>query len=222
MHSNRPSLTGLSNWTRNLMFVGLALFAPGLAGATTVTASASSFTGDPLSVSLTIDDAATPGDLVITLSVDRGYVADLRGFFAHIADESLLAGLSVSGRAVTDGQFAANAVIDLGHGANLYGGGTPCPCDLGVEIGFEGIGHGDDHQQVTFTLSHATANLTVDLFAGQSFGVRATSVGTSTGRECAGRDGSSKLIGVVPEPSTAVLALLGLSGLALTRPSKRA
>lgn len=211
-------LARIASWIGSLILVGLALIVPDLASATTVTAQAFPFTGDPLSVTVSIDDAASPGDLVITLSVAPGYQADLRGFFAHIADETLLAGLSVAGAAVTDSAFSANAVIDLGQGANVQGGGTPCPCDLGVEIGGPGIGQGDDFQVVTFTLSHSTANLTVDLLAGQSIGVRATSVGGESGD----RNGSSKLVTVVPEPSTAILSLLGLAGLALKRPSKGA
>ena len=84
-----------------------------------MTTQATPFTGDPLSVTLSIDDAASPGDLVITLSVDPGYRADLRGFVAHIADESLLAGLSVVGPNVTGSAFSANSVIDLGHSLGL-------------------------------------------------------------------------------------------------------
>ena len=105
-----------------------------------------------------------------------------------------------------------------GGGSNLQGGGSPCPCDLGIEIGSPGLGHGDDYQSVTFTLSHASLDLDVSLFQGQSFGVRATSVGDVDGS----REGSSKLIGVVPEPSTALLALLGLSGLASIGRPRRA
>ncbi len=218
MNTQIRAFARVAKWIGSLLLIGPALFVPEIVSATTVTAQASPFTGDPLSVTLSIDDAASPGDLVITLSVDSGYRADLRGFVAHIADESLLAGLSVAGPSVTGSVFSANAVIDLGQGANLQGGGTPCPCDLGVEIGAPGIGHGDDFPVVTFTLSHTTANLTVDLLAGQFIGVRATSVGGDSGS----RNGSSKLVAVVPEPSTAVLMLLGLAGLTLTRPSKAA
>ena len=216
MNSQIRILTRGATWIRSLLLVGPALLVPDLASATTVTTHASPFTGDPLSVTVSIDDAASPGDLVITLSVDPGFQADLRGFFSQISDERLLAGLSVAGPNVTGSVFSANAVIDLGQGANLQGEGTPCPCDLGIEIGAPGIGHGDDFHAVTFTLSHATANLTVDLLAGQYIGVRATSVGGDSGD----REGSSKLVAVVPEPSSAILSLLGLAGLALIRPSK--
>jgi len=189
----------------------IALVALPLAGSAAILeATSSSFTGSALSVSIVIDDEADPGNLVITLEVEtEDPTGDLRGFFAQVSDESLLSGLSVTSAAITDSVFDANAVINLGGGNNLNGGGTPCPCDLGLEIGSPGIGS-DDIQQVTFTLSHLTESLTVDLFDGEMFGVRATSVGSPNGS----RNGSSKLAGVVPEPSTALLMGLGLAGLA--------
>ncbi|MCR9094281.1 MAG: PEP-CTERM sorting domain-containing protein [bacterium] len=194
-----------------LATIGLLLSAGGVSAAV-IEATASSFTGDPLSVSVTIDDEADAGSLVITLSVDESEsTADLRGFFAHVADESLLAGLSVSGASVGSATFAANDVINLRRGNNLNGGGSLCPCDLGLEIGSPGIGS-DDIQSVTFTLSHATESLSTSFLSGQAFGVRATSVGTDGSRE-----GSSKLVGVVPEPSTSLLLLMGLAGLAGSR-----
>jgi hypothetical protein len=199
--------------------VSLVCLVPGLAAAATSFASASSFTGDPLTVSVEIDDAVDPGNLVITLEIDdEDRMGDLRGFFAEVTDESLLSGLSVSGDEVTGSRFEADSVINLGGGSNLNGGGSPCPCDLGVEIGDPGMGRGDDYQSVTLTLSHVSESLSLDLFADQYFGVRVTSVGG--GDE--GREGSSKLIGVVPEPSTTVLMLLGLGGLAASRPTTRA
>lgn len=204
----RPALLGIA------LLLGLL---PGLAGAATIEATATAFTGDPISVGVTIDDGVEAGHLVITLEVEDGAAGDLRGFFANVADESLLAGLSVSGDHVTGSVFAADAVINLGQGSNLNGGGTPCPCDLGVEIGAPGIGGGDDHPAVVFTLSHADVDLDVGLFADQLFGVRVTSVGDLDGA----RGGSSKLAGVVPEPSTSLLMLLGLAGLSSVRPASR-
>jgi hypothetical protein len=197
----------------------LAVFAavPGLANATTISATATPFTGASLSVMVTIDDSSDPGNLVITLEIDEGgNIGDLRGFFADVSDASLLSGLSVSGPEVTSSTFDENDVINLGHGSNLNGGGTPCPCDLGVEIGDPGIGQGDDFQKVTFVLSHVSEDLDLSLFEEQAFGIRVTSVGSAGGS----REGSSKLEGtfpVVPEPSTAILMLLGLTGLSVVR-----
>lgn len=192
--------------------VGL-LALPSAAGAATITGSASPFTGSSLSASVEIDDAADPGNLVITLSVDDGgNIGDLRGIFFQVSDESLLDGLSVSGDEVTSSAFSADNVINLGEGSNLNGGGSPCFCDIGIEFGSPGIGK-DDIQSVTFTLSHDSESLDISLFEDQDFGVRATSVGDAGGS----RNHSSKLIGVVPEPSTAILMLLGLAGLAGVR-----
>ena len=193
--------------------LGVLWGVPPPAGATTVSASASTFTGSSLSALVEIDDAADPGNLVISLSVeDGGNIGDLRGLFFHVADESLLAGLEALGSEVTSSAFSANNVINLGQGTNLIGGGTPCFCDIGIEFGSPGIGE-DDLQSITFTLSHVSQTLDVSLLADQAFGVRATSVGDATGS----RELSSKLVGVIPEPSTALLIGLGLVGLGTVR-----
>jgi len=197
------------------LFLAVFSAVPGLANAATIDATATTFTGTSLSVTVTIDDSSDPGNLVITLEIDEGgNTGDLRGFFANVSDDSLLSGLSVSGPEVTSSIFDENNVINLGHGSNLNGGGTPCPCDLGVEIGDPGIGQGDDFQKVTFVLSHLSEDLDLSLFEEQAFGIRATSVGSASGS----REGSSKLKGtfpVVPEPSTAILMLFGLTGLSV-------
>ena len=208
--SSRTRLIGAA--ITGLFLAGLVAL-PGLASATQISATATTFSGASLAVTATIDDASDPGNLVITLVVEAGgKTGDLRGFFADITDDSLLPGLSVSGPEVTSSLFDANNVIDFGHGNNLRGGGTPCPCDFGVEIGNPGIGKGDDFQSVTFVLSHVSKDLDISIFEEQTFGVRATSVGPAKGS----RNASSKLKGkfpVVPEPSTAILMLLGLTGL---------
>jgi hypothetical protein len=202
------------------LFLAVFSAVPGLANAATIDATATTFTGASLSVTVTIDDSSDPGNLVITLEIDEGgNIGDLRGFFADVSDASLLSGLSVSGPEVTSSIFDENNVINLGHGSNLNGGGTPCPCDLGVEIGDPGIGQGDDFQKVTFVLSHVSQDLDLSLFEEQAFGIRVTSVGSASGS----RAGSSKLEGtfpVVPEPATAILMLLGLSGLSVVGPRR--
>ena len=216
-------MSGRSHWFHVVLglIAALGVTAAHSATATILQTTASTFTGTPLKVSLQVDDAAVPGDLVITLQVagPGSTVADLRGFFVHVSNESLLSGLSVTGPNVTSTTFLANAVTSAGSSNNMHGVSSASPFDIGVQLGTPGIGS-DDLRTVTFTLSHATESLDVSFLAGQGFGVRATSVGTG---RC--RNGSSKLVGVVPvvpEPGTALLIGLGLAGLAgsRSRPSR--
>lgn len=167
------------------------------------------FTGDDSQVLVTLDDsAAGAGNIQITVEVSEG-VADIRGLLFDLTDDVPLAGLMVAGDDVTSSQFGD--VINLGHGANLNGGGSPCPCDVGVEIGRPGLrGGGDDFQSTTIVLMHEVLALDLSSFDAQAFGVRLTSVGDDADH----RDGSAKLGGIVPEPSTAMLLALGLAGLA--------
>ena len=174
----------LSSSRRNALFalVAALFLAAGAASATIVQATATSYTGGPLEVTLQADDAAIPGDLVITLAISGpgATIGDLRGFFLHVVDESLVSGLSVSGPDVTGSAFIANAVSNVTSGKYFNGIKMPCPCDLGVEFGTPGIGQ-DDLQQVTFTLSHATAALDVSFLANQQFGLFVTNVGRYSG-----------------------------------------
>ncbi|WP_285675123.1 hypothetical protein, partial [Paralimibaculum aggregatum] len=139
----------------------------------------------------TISEAG--GDLLVHLEVleDGGDIGDLRGFFLDIGDESLLSGMSVSGDDITKVKIEANAVTDLGKGNNVNGevaNGTG-PFDLGVSIGTQGIGK-DDIRQTTFTITHDTVDLSLDLISGD-LAVRTTSVGPAGGS----REGSLKLTG---------------------------
>ena len=125
-----------------------------------------------------------------------------------------------------------NDVINLGGGNNLNGGGTPCPCDFGIDIGMPGIGGGDDFQSATFEIYHMDGDDLMTEFVGQAIGVRVTSVGLPG----SSRNGSSKLSGEIPPPdggppdppsetvpAPAPLALLGIGllGAALTRSRRR-
>ncbi len=191
--------------------VALLSSTPGLAA--TLSFTLDPFTGDDSEARVTLDDAAAgAGNIQISVEVTTG-VADIRGILFDLADDSLLAGLVVSGGDVTDVAFGS--VIDLGNGANLRGGGTPCPCDVGVEIGRPGLrGGSDDFQSTTIVLTHETLGLDLSIFDAQQFGLRLTSVGPDEDH----RGGSAKLGGVVPEPSTGLL--LGLGLLALARRSR--
>jgi hypothetical protein len=194
-------------------FLSITFVTP--AGATVVETTATSYAGPEVAMTLRADDAAVPGSLVITLTVagPGATLADLRGFFLHVADESLVSGLSVVGDAVTGSLFLANGVSRVENGKYFNAIKQPCPCDLGVELGTPGI-RTDDLQTVTFTLSHATAALDVSLLIDQQFGAFLGNVGPAGDREH-----GSKVIGLipVPEPGPALLLGLGLAGIASVR-----
>ncbi len=196
--------------------VAALLLLPSFASATIVTAQATPFTGEAVTATLTLDDESQAGNLVITLEIDAGALTgDLRSFYAQIADESLLAGLSVSGADVNSSAFSANSVSNLGNGTRVGTINEACSgggCDFGVEIGVLGF-RSPVIQSLTFVLSHISEDLTVALFADQSFALRINDIGPVSGD--AVQNSYSKLTGlvVVPEPSTAILMLLGLAGL---------
>ncbi len=177
------------------------------AAANGITISLDPFTGDDVTLELTLDAGAEDGTISGRFEVTEG-VADLRGLFLNIADTSLLDGLVIEGDEVTG--LAFGAVSNMKQGNNVNGGGSPCPCDIGITFGSPGIGK-DDLSVVEFVISHGDVDLDLSLFQDQYVGGRATSVGSDDDD----RDGSSKLIGVVPEPGTALLlgtgaVLLGL------------
>jgi hypothetical protein len=192
-----------------LVCFALALAMPATAASLSVIVT--EFTGADASVRVTFDDAAGgPGNLQITLEVlPSPSIGDLRGLFLNITDDALLPGLDVSGAHVTG--FAVGNVWQVGGGNNLNGGpASPCPCDIGIELGSPGVS-GDDLQTVLLVLSHTSEALDLSLLAQQQIGVRLTSVGVPD----SSRNDSSKLTAVVPEPATALLVAAGLTGLGL-------
>ena len=219
----------MKNWceVKKFLFVGtFFLCAMGVNSNRVVSAAVMTFDIDQkltaesadVTVQVTLDDETVPGSIKVTLDV-LDPLADIRGFFLHVADESLLSGMSVDGDDVTDWEFAANSVINLGGGANLSGGGPASagPFDVGVQIGTPGIGK-DDIGMTMFTLSHDEELLDVGLILDEFIGIRLTSVGPEGNRE-----GSSKLQGQIPPspnpniPEPASVVWLGGLGLFVLR-----
>jgi VCBS repeat-containing protein len=151
--------------------------------------------GEPAARITVQEDGAGGLEFTVAVDSDSGYIGDLRGLFFQVSDEALLGGLTVSGADVTDSDAAADAVSDLGNGANVNGGNHG-PFDVGVEIGTPGMS-GDDIQTTTFFLSHDSVDLTLDMIAGQDFAVRMTSVGATSDGD-GGREDSLKLVGTAP------------------------
>ena len=146
----------------------------------------------PNGLTAEVDVTEVNGELVFNVSVleEGGDIGDLRGLFFDVSDESILSGLMVSGDDVTGSKFSANRVYNLKHGANIKGSvlNEYGKFDGGVKIGTSGIGK-DDIRSTTFTLTHLTESLSLDLLNMQDMGLRLTSVGSEGGY----RDGSLKL-----------------------------
>jgi len=176
------------------------------AGANSSTTVLRPFTGSNIEAELVLSesDDGIRGRLEVTVGV-----GDLRGLFLNVNDTDVLTGIWVSGDDVS--QFQTGQVIDLGRGSNVNGGGTPCPCDIGIEFGTPGIGK-DDVQVTEFLISSDLDPLSLSLFSGLFAAARVTSVAEDMD---GWREGSAKLVGIVPEPTTALLVSLGLAGLGI-------
>ncbi|MBD2561625.1 MULTISPECIES: hypothetical protein [Nostoc] len=213
--------------------ISSSAFAP--ANAASMNFTINDFTGADTQVKFTLDDAiAGSGKVqfkVDYLSTGTNTIADIRGVFFNIFDDSLLSGLQVVGTDVTASKFGTAGTVDSvgSSNNNLNGNGNQHNYfDAGIEIGQEGISKGKgDIQSTTFTLSHNSIALTLAQFSQQNFGVRLMSVGSGNNRE-----DSSKLKGQapyytppppppqkVPEPAT--VSALGLFALGALRVAKK-
>jgi len=212
----RPRCRGFGTWVLALggVLAGVLVAAPALASR--IETILEPFTGSSSSVLVALEDDPSSGQILLSVEVIEG-VADIRGVFFDMANDSLLADLEVTGDWVTSFD-ASGGIIKEGGGNNLNGGGSPCPCDVGVQIGTSGIGR-DEIRSTSFVLSHPDMPLSLSLFLEQPIGVRLTSVGVDEYH----RGGSSKLGGLlpVPEPHTGLLLAAGLIGLAFSGSRRR-
>ncbi|MCC5652241.1 hypothetical protein LC609_20935 [Nostoc sp. XA013] len=213
--------------------ISSSAFAP--ANAASMNFTINDFTGADTQVKFTLDDAIEgPGKVqfkVDYLSTGNNKIADIRGVFFNILDDSLLSGLQVVGTDVTAKKFGPAGTVDSvgDSNNNLNGNGKETNFfDAGVQIGQEGIGQGKgDIQSTIFTLSHSSQALTLTQFSQQNFGVRLMSVGSGTKRE-----ESSKLKGQAPYytppkpptqkvPEHTTVAALGLFALGALKVAKK-
>ena len=186
-------------------------FAAVTSSAASITANLLSFGSDPASVTITLDDAATPGFLTISGASGPDPIADLRGLFlevdANLSGFNLITDVIDPAGIITDRAFNTTS---LPGGNNVEGeivnqGFAP---DLAFGFGTPGIGSDDIN---SFTIQLAGL-LVQDV---QGVAVRATSVGSPGGP----REGSDKLFLVVPAPQAIpeplAVSTLGLGLLAL-------
>lgn len=150
-----------------------------------------------VNVSVTITENID-GTLTFDLQVlgDTGTIGDLNAIYFDLHDDSLTEGLSVEGSDVTGSAFKVDGVTKVDSFTNMNGEVVKelGKFDGGVQIGTSGMAE-DDIQSTSFTLSHATAELSLTDFSLQDFGIRLTSVGEIDGA----RDGSLKLGDTAPE-----------------------
>ncbi|MGM3307360.1 choice-of-anchor I domain-containing protein [Anabaena sp. WFMT] len=164
----------------------MLVFAPdstNSAALSTFTFAVEDFTGNDGRVLITLKQVGADVELTATVD-DTVNPGDIAGIFFHLEDETLISNLNISGSDIKDIETGSDSVINV-NGINLNG--RPSinlgPYDVGIQIGEKG---GQDFvSSTTLTIS----NVTLDQFAGQSFGVRLQSVGASG-------SGSSKLQGI--------------------------
>lgn len=209
-----------------LSTIGAVIALATAASAATISAPLTSTYGPTLTGSITIDDGADPGNLVITATVNASK-GDVRGVLAQIADESLLDGLSIVGASNRAVRFDEDNVGKSGKSKGLGRSGTACPCDFGIRFSAK------TGTTVTFTLTHETQDLTIALFYGQDFAVQASGLrienevsrggkGYSRGHGIRHALLEGRIPNPIPEPSTALLMALGLGGLSYASRARKA
>lgn len=202
-----------------LLVVGMS---PDPAAAATATATATGSDGDDtFSALLTIDDAITPGSLVLSISVqgDDSKIK-IKGFASGLANSLASNALSVVGDSVKRSFFNmpedADGPRPIDPSCNT--------CDLVVL--FRKPERNATDRSVGFTLSHATQALELGAFANQDIAVLLqvkgayNTRGAQLGfffrdRKMMILEGEIGDITPIPEPSMTILIGLGLAGLSI-------
>ena len=171
---------------------------------------------------ITVTETADGGLLFEVEALGGAVVGDLRAMFFDLSGLSADGDLSITGGDVTAQAFGQGSVSSVGGDANVNGAVVQQfgRFDAGVAFGTPGAGR-DDIRSTSFTLSHETERLTLDMLSGADFGLRYTSVGPERGNRSGGAKigGSAPVIGgsdelEVVENGTATLNLLANDGLA--------
>ena len=149
----------------------------------------------PATITITELDDGTLQFTITNTGDGDNMIADIRGMYFDVADDSLLGTLSAIGGDVT-GLEQDGDVENMGYGLTSSGVGS---YEVGISLGTQGISN-DDLQTTTFTLSSSLRGLTLDDLSLENFFVRQQSVGEEGG----GREGSDKLNGVSPYPVNAI------------------
>ncbi len=220
-----------------LLSAGLALGSSifSSANAASLSFSPTLSTGDPIGIGITLDDGITAGKVRATVEVTSG-LGDLSGVYFDLLNNSLLGDLtfeevSFEGASGSPSDFISKIEQDgnvggLGNGVNMNGGSGQSVFEVGLRVGASGGrnsgGTPDDYQKIVFDIGHTTNSLYLSDFSAENWGVRVKSVGDN-------RNGSSKLVGTVPNqptpskevPEPASLLGLGLIGGAMAVSRRR-
>ncbi|MCP4906528.1 MAG: PEP-CTERM sorting domain-containing protein [bacterium] len=163
-----------------------------------------------LEASLTIDDMLEPGSLSVTISLISMFEAtgDVRGYIMNFSDGDLFPLLGATGADVYASHFSRSA----------RDGNFCVPCRLRVDLGDEGPYEPTGLQEASFMISHPSIPLSLAGLTGEDFRV-VIGVDSPGGDDQESSSSVVKLKGkipTVPEPSSAILMLLGLTGLSVT------
>ena len=182
-------------------------FSAQMVKAATITANLSDVTNTNTqnypTVKITLSDDGQPaGTVKVTVQVvpgPTGGTGDLRGVYFNLPSGVTNATITPTGGGpITAVTGVTNSFGTIDNSADLDG--SKATFGVGIEIGKEGIGKGDDFQSTEFTISGN--GLTLAGFASTQFGSRMMSVSTSAG---GARSESSKTLGnggtVVTPPS---------------------